>query len=173
LRLRLCWRARGRAQDKKLAFKRTDLGLRHAFDRLRQRPRQLAYYELLERQGHLRFLRTAADLKSHWATSVRRAEPTLGFILSMEGTDPIVTPELVHDWWRLGLPRRRPGPLRPRATCLWHCHRRAASAMPASPCSKEFEKVGMILDVHAPVDTSMAQALDLFKLLEHGDARHR
>src|SRR5437763_175848 len=52
---------------------------------------QLAYYELLERRGLLRMIRSAGDLKSHWERwrADDQSEP-IGYILAMEGADPIV-----------------------------------------------------------------------------------
>src|SRR5579884_3696689 len=57
---------------------------------------QLAYYRLLERRGVVRIVEDAATLKSHiaeWRAWEDRGapEPTppLGFVISMEGADPI------------------------------------------------------------------------------------
>src|SRR3954469_14896519 len=52
---------------------------------------QLAYYELLERRGLLRMIRTTAELDAHcrdWAEDPATAP--IGYILAMEGADPIV-----------------------------------------------------------------------------------
>ncbi|MGH2375419.1 MAG: dipeptidase [bacterium] len=73
---------------------------------------QLAYYQALERQGHIRLISDASQLDGHmneWASWDARHEignsPTLplGFVLSMEGADPILTPDELEDWWRQGL----------------------------------------------------------------------
>ena len=123
---------------------------------------QLAYYRLLESQGHLRVIRTRSDLASHWKAA--REEPThtpIGIILSMEGTDPIVTPGQVREWWDAGL----------RAAGLAHYGRsqHAYGTGVSGPLSddgiallREFEKHGMILDVTHLCDQSMSEALELF-----------
>src|SRR5262249_30240273 len=66
---------------------------------------QLAYYRALEQQGVLRWVKDAATLDTHvraWLKNEEGAEP-LGFILSMEGADPVLSPEQVHEWWQFGL----------------------------------------------------------------------
>jgi len=72
---------------------------------------QLAYYRLMEQQGHVRILETAADLNEHWAAWEKAVEsstqtperPPLGLIITMECSDPIVTPKQVHQWHAQGL----------------------------------------------------------------------
>ncbi len=74
---------------------------------------QLAYYHALERQGHARIIRDAEQLNRHmheWATwdSHHRTDEQipghpLGFVISMEGADPILGPEQVEEWWQGGL----------------------------------------------------------------------
>src|SRR5436305_1873410 len=66
---------------------------------------QLAYYRALEQKGTLRFIKDAAALDAHvraWQRNEDGDEP-LGFILSMEGADPILSPEQVQEWWDVGL----------------------------------------------------------------------
>jgi len=65
---------------------------------------QLAYYRLLETQGHLRILDSSGTLKRHLAEW--EADPgstPIGLIVTMEGADPIVEPEQVRDWHAAGL----------------------------------------------------------------------
>jgi membrane dipeptidase len=81
---------------------------------------QLAYYRALERQGTVRVIETTAQLDQHLAewlawesaplpegegTGVRveENEPPLGFVLSMEGADPITTPDELAHWHEMGL----------------------------------------------------------------------
>src|SRR5437588_1769388 len=60
---------------------------------------QLAYYKLLEKQNHLCFIRTAAELDAHWQRALSDPDAPLGIILSMEGTDPVLAPEQLEEWW--------------------------------------------------------------------------
>lgn len=65
---------------------------------------QVAYYRLLERRGICRIIRDWPSLHhtfSEWE-SERQTVP-FGFILSMEGADPIVSPDHVRDWYEAGL----------------------------------------------------------------------
>ncbi|MFQ5741281.1 MAG: dipeptidase [Acidobacteriota bacterium] len=138
---------------------------------------QLAYYQLLEQQGYLRFIRTAGALEAHWRQWCKaraEAEPApIGLILSMEGTDPIVSPEQAEAWWEDGL----------RAAGLAHYGRsqHACGTGTDGPLSEQgvqllarFGRLGMALDVTHLCDRSMAQALDLFEgpvLASHHNCR--
>ena len=71
---------------------------------------QLAYYRALEAEGVVRIIETARQLADHvaaWQTfdaaSTPVAYPPLGFVLSMEGADPITRPEELEQWHTLGL----------------------------------------------------------------------
>src|SRR4051812_2178150 len=71
---------------------------------------QLAYYRLLESEGHLRILKTRSDLVAHWDDWQKNSANTpLGIIVGMEGADPILRPEQVAVWWGDGL--RAVGPV--------------------------------------------------------------
>ena len=66
---------------------------------------QLAYYRLLEAQGELRQIRTRRELDAHLAEWQEGAaeRPPIGFVLVMEGADPILSPDQVQAWWDEGL----------------------------------------------------------------------
>ena len=64
----------------------------------------LAYYQALERAGHIRMLHTAADLdEAVSAWQAPQADTPIGLILSMESADPILDPDQVAEWRELGL----------------------------------------------------------------------
>lgn len=166
--------------------KRTRTDLEHATQAIAHATAhgQLAYYRLLESQGHLRFIRSAADLNEHWqhatnASESRRTDvgttiaPPLGMILSMEGCDPITEPSQVEAWFDLGL--RAAGPVH-----YGFSHYAAGTGVtgPITPRGiellREFDRVGMILDVTHLCDQSFDHALDLFKgpvLASHHNCR--
>ena len=135
---------------------------------------QLAYYELLERRGLLRMIRSAAELERHWESwaDEGHSEP-IGYILAMEGADPIVEPSQAVEWWNLGL----------RSVNLAHYgeSRYAVGTGDDGPLTpegvqllKEFEQLGMILDATHLCDTSFFQALDVFSgpvLASHNNCR--
>ncbi|NKB71097.1 MAG: peptidase M19 [Candidatus Latescibacteria bacterium] len=64
----------------------------------------LAYYQALEREGIIRFIRTADELATMAAAWQNPAADTpIGLILSMESADPILSPDQVAEWYELGL----------------------------------------------------------------------
>jgi membrane dipeptidase len=65
---------------------------------------QLAYYRLLESRDQLRILETAEDFRQHLKDWQETPKTTpVGMIVTMEGADPIVEPELLHHWHEEGL----------------------------------------------------------------------
>jgi membrane dipeptidase len=136
---------------------------------------QLAYYKLLEEQNHLLQIRDAAGLESLWQRwqNDREASPPIGYILSMEGTDPIVDPSQAEWWWEQGL----------RTACLAHYGPSAYSMGtggngPLTPKGrellKEFNRLGMILDLVHTADDALDEALSIFSgpvFVSHGNCR--
>jgi membrane dipeptidase len=135
---------------------------------------QLFYYELLEQRGLLRMIRTASDLDAHWNSwSAASAGVPIGYILAMEGADPIVDVGQAAGWWNRGL----------RSVNLVHYgkSRYAVGTGDDGPLSadgisllEEFAKLGMILDTTHLCDTSFFQALDCFSgavLASHNNCR--
>jgi membrane dipeptidase len=65
---------------------------------------QLAYYRALERKGEMRMLRQWSDVEAHVEAWNSRPDSTpVGFILAMEGADPILSANHVDDWYEDGL----------------------------------------------------------------------
>jgi membrane dipeptidase len=136
---------------------------------------QFAYYRILESQGQLRMLKSWQGVEAHlrdWTAPDRRSAP-LGFILSMEGADPILSPRQVIEWWNDGL----------RVVGLAHyglsayAHGTGASGGLTSRGAdllEAMEQVGMILDVTHLTDESFWQAVEQFKgpvLASHNNCR--
>ena len=135
---------------------------------------QLAYYKLLEEQGWMRMVRTAADLAScraDWEAAPGTAP--IGYILSMEGCDPMITPKHCEWWFEQGL----------RTACIAH-YGWSAYALgtggdgPLTPAGrellKEFDRIGMILDLVHTADTCLEQALEIYQgpvFCSHGNCR--
>lgn len=136
---------------------------------------QLAYYRVLESEGNVRLLRDWDALHAHvvdWETSARDECP-LGFILSMEGADPIITPDQAASWWADGL----------RVVSLSHygvstyAHGTGTTGG-LTPLGrallKEMDDLGMILDVTHLSEQSFYEAMGLFKgsvLASHNNCR--
>jgi membrane dipeptidase len=70
---------------------------------------QLAYYRALERRGHARVITDASTLQAHWdawrqwEATPDAPPPPLGFVISMEGADPILAPDELEEWHAAGL----------------------------------------------------------------------
>jgi membrane dipeptidase len=123
---------------------------------------QMAYYRALEKQGHLRWIKDTAALDEHiraWEANHQR-QP-LGFILSMEGADPILTPEQVEEWWQAGL--RIVGPAHYGISPYAHGTGTEGGLFPQGPdLLREMQRVGMILDVTHLSDQSLDEALEIY-----------
>jgi membrane dipeptidase len=124
---------------------------------------QMAYYQTLERQGILRWVKDRKALEEHvnsWLASESPAEP-LGFILSMEGADPILFPEQVREWWDAGL--RIVGPAHYGTSPYAHgTGTEGGLLLPGRPLLREMEQVGMILDVTHLSDQSFDEAVEIY-----------
>lgn len=123
---------------------------------------QLAWYGLMQQQGHVRLIRTAAELADHWAryAAAPWTEP-LGVVLSMEGADPIVEPSQLAGWWGQGL----------RAIGLTHFGQSqyAGGSGTDAPLSAkgiallaEMQRLGVMLDVTHLSDRGLEEAVDRF-----------
>ena len=70
---------------------------------------QLAYYRGLEYEGYIRIIADRANLDSHiadwemWEGTGSGDTPPLGFVISMEGADPILKPDQLEEWVGGGL----------------------------------------------------------------------
>ena len=136
---------------------------------------QLAYYRILAQQGEIKLIRTSNELEAHWQNwEQHRAETTpVGVILSMECADPIVEPSQAEAWWEDGL----------RSVMLAHfgvSHYAAGTGVSGSltpkgiELLKEFERVGMILDLTHLSEQSFYEALDRFSgpvIASHNNCR--
>ncbi len=135
---------------------------------------QLAYYKLLEQQGWMRMIRTPEDLEEvRAAWEANEPEAPIGYILSMEGCDPMVTPAHAEWWFEQGL----------RTACIAH-YGWSAYALgtggdgPLTPAGREllteFDRLGMILDLVHTADLALDQALEIYKgpiFCSHGNCR--
>ena len=140
-------------------FKRTDLDVGTQEIASAVARGQMAYYREMESAGQVRLITTAGQLKAHcqgW-----KAEKGVGVILSMEGADPIVDPKRAQWWWEHGL----------RAVGLVHYGKGhyAMGTGEAGPLTrrgvellKEFERLGMIVDLTHCSDESFLEVLDQF-----------
>lgn len=135
---------------------------------------QLAYYRALAEAGVCRIIRDLAGLKrsfAEWTAGTDTAP--FGFIISMEGADPILSPTQVERWWEDGL----------RAIGISHYGPSAyghgtGCDGPLTPNGRDLlramDECGMILDLTHSADQSFWEALSIFKgpvLASHNNCR--
>ncbi len=124
---------------------------------------QLAYYRSLVEQGRLRWIKTRADLDAHYRVWLNPGDepPPVGFILSMEGADPVLSPEQVGEWYEAGL--RIIGPAHYGVSPYAHGTGTEGGLFPPGPALlRKMERVGMILDVTHLSDQCFDEALDIY-----------
>lgn len=135
---------------------------------------QLAYYRVLESQGKVRLLVDRAALDAHVrAWRKQPGEQPLGFVLSMEGADPIVRPEQAAAWWDDGL----------RVVGLSHYGVSAYAYGTGTEGGltddgrrllREMQYLGMVLDLSHLSEQAFWQALELYDgavLASHNNCR--
>lgn len=135
---------------------------------------QLAYYRVLESQGKVRILEDWSGLKNYLQLFQEDpAQAPLGFILSMEGADPIVWPEQVGSWWEDGM----------RVVSLSHYGLSAYAygtdtegglTKLGKPLLQAMDQVGMILDLTHLSDQAFWESLEVFQgpvLASHNNCR--
>ena len=123
---------------------------------------QLAIYREFERQGIMRMIRTAADLARWKAEWVAHPDKTpIGYVLLMEGADPIVEPAQARLWFEDGL----------RMVGLAHYgpSQYAYGTGSTGPITERgrallrvFDEIGMIQDMSHLTDQSFYESLELF-----------
>ncbi|PQO43210.1 dipeptidase [Blastopirellula marina] len=122
---------------------------------------QLAYYDLLDKLGEIKLIGTSDQLKRHLAAASENQNEPLGVILAMEGADPIHTPKQAEMWWDRGL----------RCVSLSHYAQGPYAPGtgiqgPLTPAGREmlkqFERLGMIVDLTHCAEPAFFEVLDLF-----------
>ena len=136
---------------------------------------QLAYYRVMESEGQMRMIRDWASFENHldqWKNSGDKPAP-LGFILAMEGADPIVSPAQLTDWWNDGL--RVIGLAHYGLGIYAHGTGSSGGLTPRGvELLKTMDDVGMVLDATHLADESFWQAVEQFKgpvLASHNNCR--
>lgn len=125
---------------------------------------QVEYYHMLERQNEGVVLKDSIAFANHMATWERAkdTEPLpVGFILGMEGADPILWPEQVHEWFEAGVrvvSLTHYGP----STYAYGTGTIGGLLAPAADLLREMSSCGMILDLTHISDESFYGAIDLY-----------
>lgn len=130
---------------------------------------QLAYYQAMVARGVLREIHDKATLDKHvaeWSAlppgEPEFGKPPLGYILSMEGSPPILYPEQIGDWYRAGLRLLGPAHYGPSPYCFGTGSTGGFND-DGKQLLKEMDKVGMLLDVTHLADQSFWDAMELYQ----------
>jgi len=141
---------------------------------------QLAYYRALERVGAIRILTNLDALNQHmadwqsWETNGASGEtPPLGFVISMEGADPIMDPDQLAEWHAaglrlLGITHYGPG------RYAGGTGTELGLTTLGPPLLREMDRLGVLLDLTHCSDESFWQALDHYGgpvLASHNNCR--
>jgi len=143
---------------------------------------QLAYYRALEREGLIRMITDLDGLDQHmaewrtWDTAHPSAgddTPPVGFVLSMEGADPIVGPDQLGEWWDaglrlLGITHYGPGRYAGGTSTELGLTALGERLLP------EMERLGVLLDLTHCSDQAFWQALERYSgpvLASHNNCR--
>ncbi len=142
---------------------------------------QLAYYRALEETGHVRIITTLPSLDSHiadwqaWETdkSDPHDTPPLGFVISMEGADPILQPDQLEVWVDgglrlIGLTHYGPG------RYAGGTGTEIGLTELGPPLLAEMERLGVILDLTHSSDQAFWQSLEHYNglvLASHNNCR--
>ena len=152
----------GPAQKKQTAYKRTDLDYANQSHAYAAAHAQLAWYRVMEEQRHMRMIRTRGELDAHLRAYAADPQRTpLGFILSMEGADPVVEPAQLRYWWEQGL--RAIGPAHyGQGHYAYGTSVDGPIGQRGRELLREMQRLGVILDVTHLSDTSFAEALTVY-----------
>ena len=130
---------------------------------------QLSYYHAMIARGVLREVKDKEGLDRHvaeWqalpATTPAVGQPPLGFILSMEGSPPILYPEQIADWYAAGLRLLGPAHYGPSPYCFGTGSEGGFNA-DGKRLLQEMDKVGMLLDVTHLADQSFWDAMEIYQ----------
>lgn len=158
--------ARSGPQHKRQSrYQRVDLDYTNQIGAYAAAHAQRSCYSWWEQQHEIFLVTNRSKLDAHierWTSSDRdEMNLPLGIILSMEGADPITSPDQLDQWYELGL--RAIGPVH-----YGHGRYAAGTAVegpftdPGRELLGEMDRLNMALDVTHLCDESMAEALDIF-----------
>ncbi len=142
---------------------------------------QLAYYRALETDGHARVLADSESLRAHiaeweaWESVGANPlkTPPLGFVISMEGADPIRDPAQLEEWWEAGLRLLGPTHYGPGRYAGGTGVEHGLTAL-GEPLLREMNRLGMLLDLTHMSDQAFWQAVKVYDgpvLASHNNCR--
>ena len=137
---------------------------------------QLAWYKAMEQAGEMIQVTDLATLNKHmalWGNEIKNEQKPIGYILSLEGADSLITVHYLEKAWGYGLRALGPAHYGPGR---YANGTDSSGLMGAEGLTllKEMERLNIILDATHLCDDSFWQALDNFKghvWASHNNAR--
>ncbi|MBO9633056.1 MAG: membrane dipeptidase [Chitinophagaceae bacterium] len=125
---------------------------------------QLAWYKAMEDAGEMKMIRNRKDLDSHielWNDGKPNNAKPIGYVLSLEGADSIVTIDHLQRAWNYGLraigpAHYGPGRYANGTDATGHLHEQGRALV------KEIERLGLILDATHLCDDAFWDAMEIF-----------
>lgn len=126
---------------------------------------QLAWYRAMEKQGELKQIRNWQELQAHlayWNTGEDKSQKAIGYILSLEGADSIVSLDYLETAYENGLRALGPAHYGPGRYAFG-----TDASLPLSQQGKDLlrkmDELGIILDATHLCDLAFWDALDHFQ----------
>ncbi len=124
---------------------------------------QLAWYQEMERQGELIMIKNKADLDQQLDSWNNIADyKKIGFLLTLEGADSIITFDHLHLLYEKGLRAIGPAHYGP-GTYAYGTDSEGGIGEKGRELLKKMDKLNMVLDTTHLCDTSFWEALDCFQ----------
>ncbi len=123
---------------------------------------QLAWYKEMEREHEMFQIKSKQDLQNHldsWNSTPNYK--SIGYVLTLEGADSIVTDEHLEVYYNNGLRAIGPAHYGP-GTYAWGTNSDAPLSSKGKWLLQEMDKRKMVLDVTHLCDTAFWEALDVF-----------
>ncbi|MDG3582606.1 dipeptidase [Galbibacter pacificus] len=125
---------------------------------------QLAWYQEMMRQGEMQQISNSNELENHlkyWNSNDDNRKKAIGFILSLEGADSIVTLDHLHKAYEYGL--RAVGPAHyGSGTYAFGTDSIGGIGEKGKALLREMERLNIILDATHLCDQSFWEAMDVF-----------
>ena len=123
---------------------------------------QLSWYQEMERQNYLTPIRNITDLENHLQDLNTDGDTSLGYLLTLEGADSIVTFDHLYQRYQEGLRAIGPAHYGP-GTYAYGTDSEGSIGAKGKELLQKMDELDMILDVTHLCDTSFWEALEVFK----------
>ena len=126
---------------------------------------QLAWYRAMEKQGELKQIRNWQELEAHlayWNAGEDKSQKAIGYILSLEGADSIVTLDYLETAYENGLRALGPAHYGP-GRYAYGTDSSAPLSQQGKDLLRKMDELGIILDATHLCDLAFWDALELFQ----------